>query len=228
MRTVIALAPLLLSAAVSAQQPKAPEVRGPEIVARQPIVRQALAADDEPTSLAKGWALDPAAAVSAGVPGVVSHGPGARITAPSDMTVFRPEWSLAGEFSISAVFEAKGSASGSYGLTVGGALGLAFLVRPDGTFVVHHLQGAKRTEGRWSPRLLDGVAGADPAATRLEVRVGPTEAAFVINGVVVSAIPVAAGQLDGAPGVHVAAQGDVTVAGFTVHTTSAQFPGAGK
>ena len=163
MRTVIMLAVLLLSVPLSAQQPKPPEVTGPAVVGRQPIVRQARAADDEPKSLAKGWGLDPSAAVSADVPGVMTHGPGVRITAPSDMTVFRPDWSLAGEFSVSAVFEAKGSASGSYGLTVGGALGLAFLVRPEGTFVVQHLQGAKRSEGRWSPRLLDGLGRADPA-----------------------------------------------------------------
>jgi len=183
-------------------------------------------ADDEPTSLAKGWVLDPSAAVSAGVPGVVDHGPGVRVTAPSDMTVFRQDWSLAGEFRVSAVFHAQASTAGPYGLMVGGALGPAFLVRADGTFVIQHLQGATRAEGRWSRKPLEALTDAGPAATSLEVRVGRTEAAFVINGVVVSVIPITAGQLDGAPGVHVAALGDVTMAGFAIHTASAQFPGA--
>jgi hypothetical protein len=53
------------------------------------------------------------------------------------------------------------------------------------------------------------------------VRVGPTAALFVINGQQVSVMPIRAGELAGAPGVHVGATTDVTVAGFTVERASA-------
>ena len=220
MRTVIALILLVVSAAVAAQQPVPPQASAPRAAERQPTARHTLAADGEPVSPAKGWALSPAGMVDAEAPGVVTHGPGVRITVATDTTVFRPDWPLAGEFSVSALFQAQAS-SAAHGLTVGGERGMAFLVRVDGNFAVHQLQGGKRAAGRWSPRTLMDSTDAGPAANWLEIRVGLTEATFLINGIVVSVTPMAGGQLDGAPGVHVAAQGDVTVAGFTVHGAGA-------
>jgi hypothetical protein len=54
------------------------------------------------------------------------------------------------------------------------------------------------------------------ALDALEVRVDATSATLAINGEEVVTIPITAGQLDGTPGLHVGAGGDLTVAALTV------------
>jgi hypothetical protein len=181
----------------------------------QPVIRETLTTGTEPVRSARGWAVNPEATLETEVPGVVGSGPGVRITTATGVTVFRPAWSLGGMFSVAASFQSA-QPDVTFGLTLGGAKGLALLVRSDGAFSVQPLSGGKPAGGSWTSVSLRATDEGTAAENRLEVKVRGAEAVFVINGQVVQTLPIAPGQLDGAPGVHVAASADVVIAGFTI------------
>jgi hypothetical protein len=55
------------------------------------------------------------------------------------------------------------------------------------------------------------------------VRLQGTTATFLVNGQVVAALSITPRELDGSPGVHVGATGDVLVTTFTVAGTPSLF-----
>jgi hypothetical protein len=188
---------------------------------KQPVPLDMRAVAGEPLRPASGWALTPTGDLPAdGV--VTAQGLGVRIRSASDVMLFRPEWTLTGSFAVGALFQSSQS-DAIYGVTLGGARGLAFLVRNNGTFAIASKSAASATGATWIPVQLRAVTDRDAsAANRLEVRAGATEVRFVINGQTVRTMPIAAGQLDGSLGVYVGAACDVNVAGFTIE--GAAFP----
>jgi hypothetical protein len=186
--------------------------------AQTPVVRTPLTASVNGTRAAVDWA-GPTPGVAPD--GVVAQGPGTRVTADSDRTVYKPALTLTGTFVVSAVVQRMSSASTApYGLTLGSservAQVMAFLVRPDGAVSVQRA-GTAGLRGTWTAApVLRAATPEGPAADRLEVRVQGTTAAFIVNSQQVAAVPIAAGELDGSPGVHVGASGDVLVTTFTV------------
>jgi hypothetical protein len=131
---------------------------------------------------------------------------------------------LSGSFAVGALFQSS-QPDAIYGLTLGGAKGLAFLVRNNGTFAIGSTSFASVTGTTWMPVQLRGVTDRDAsAANRLEVRASATEARFVINGQTVRVMPITAGQLDGSPGVYVGAAADVNIAGFTIESAALPTP----
>jgi hypothetical protein len=214
MRGVLGLA---LSLSASAQQ-----------LAPQPSpLRADLTVEGAPVEPAKGWALTSEAEPGSTVPGIVTlHGPGARITASTDVALFRPLWRLSGEFTVSASFlrQEASAAMAPYGLLVGGERGLAFLVRGDGTYAIQSLTDGRVSGATWSP-VGPQTMKADPTALdRLEVRVRPTDATFVVNSHVAAVRPIVPGQQDGRPGVYVGADGHVVVVGFSVQSAASLPP----
>jgi hypothetical protein len=198
-----------------------PVVAGPQLPApatqpaeRQPIVRETLALGGEPLRPAGGWALTTTGEIPADAV-VSASGVGTRITSITDLTVFRPDWRLSGTFAVAATFQAE-SPSAIYGLTVGSENGLAFAVRGDGGFRVQALSGGRTSGGSWALVALREPGATNVSMNRLEVRVGSSEAAFLVNGQKVQVVPITPGQLDGVPGVHVGAGGNVILAGFTI------------
>ena len=195
-----------------------PTVAPTQSSGRQPVARDTLGIAEAPLRPPAGWALSPSGELAAdGV--VVAQGLGVRIRSASDVTVFRPSWKLAGTFAVGALFE-SGQPSASYGLTVGGANGLAFLVRADGAFSVQTVSGRSPSGGMWTPLSLRTTNLGMPGANRLEVRVRESEVTFLINGQMVHKATITPGQLDGVPGVHVVAATDVLVAGFTIESAA--------
>jgi hypothetical protein len=188
------------------------------LTAQTPVARTPLTASVNGTRAAVDWA-GPTPGVAPD--GVVAQGPGTRVTADSDRTVYKPALALTGTFAVSAVFQRMSSASTApYGLTLGSservASVIAFLVRPDGAVSVQRA-GTTGLRGTWSPTaVLRAATPEEPAADRLEVRVQETTAAFFVNAQQVAVVPIAAGELDGSPGVHVGASGDVLVTTFTI------------
>jgi hypothetical protein len=188
------------------------------LTAQTPVARTPLTASVNGTRAAVDWA-GPTPGVAPD--GVVAQGPATRVTADTDRTVYRPAWMLTGTFAVSAVVQRLSAASTApYGLTLGSservAQVMAFLVRPDGAVSVQRA-GMTGLRGTWSPTSQVRAATPEgPAADHLEVRVQETTAAFFVNGQQVAAVPIAAGELDGSPGVHVGASGDVLVTTFTV------------
>jgi hypothetical protein len=174
------------------------------------------------TGEARGWTR------SDGTPlaGVIAHGPATRVTAATDLTLLRSEWSLTGPFAIGATFQRTAETiAAPYGLTLGSTGratgGTAFLVRADGGWSV---QRAGRAEGEWTAAsVLRAATATGPAADRLEVRVVGRAAEFLVNGTSVTVVAIAPGELDGRPGVRVGAQGDVLVTTFTVEASPALF-----
>jgi hypothetical protein len=207
--------PLVLASAATAQLP----------VADSSLLR--LAVDGQPIEPAKGWALSSEAEPTATVPGIVTlHGPGARITTPTDVALFRPLWRLSGEFTVGASFlrQDASAALAPYGLVVGGDRGLAFVVRGDGTYAIQSLTDGRVSGATWSP-VEPQTMKADPTALeRLEVRVRATDATFVMSGHVAAVRPIVPGQQDGRPGVYVGADGDVVVVGFSVQSAASLPP----
>jgi hypothetical protein len=91
---------------------------------------------------------------------------------------------------------------------------MAFLIRADGAASVRRDCDSR---GAWTPiTMLRRAATDGPAADRLEVRVSGTEATFFVNAQRVTSVAITPGELDGRPGVHVGAQGEVLVTTFTV------------
>jgi hypothetical protein len=215
MTRLILVVPLLGTTLV-AQQP-ATGVTQPSV--QQPIVRHTLSVAGEPLRPAADWTLTPDGALGADAV-VTASGPGVRITATAAVTVFRPQWALDSVFTVGATFQAS-QPSAVYGVTVGGANGLAWLVRSDGAVSVQRLSDGKPSGGSWAPVALRLPSDDAPGSNRLDVRVGTTAAIFVVNGQQVSATAIKAGEFAGAPGVHVGATTDVTVAGFTVERAAA-------
>jgi hypothetical protein len=190
------------------------------VTAQQPSVRVRLSTPTDPTGPARGWAL--ASDVDATVdlpPSVIGQGPGVRLQPVADLTIVKPAWDVTGPFAVSALFERTGATSAGYGLIVGSrdALnpGLAFLVRPDGSYSIGPAAAATATRS-WTPMALRPPAADGGAVERLEVRVGAAGAEFLVNGTRVAAIRIDPGALDGRPGVHVSGGADVLVAGFAV------------
>jgi hypothetical protein len=169
-----------------------------------------------------------------GVPAdVLSLGTATRVTASSDRTIHRARLRLAGTFSVSAIFHRTPGSSplAPYGLTLGasktGGPALAFLIRPDGTVAVHRPRAAL-AEPAWTPvTALRADAPGETTADRLEVRVTETTATFLVNGQTVASVPIALGEADGGPGVHIGAGGDVLVTQFTVEGAPSLFRNQG-
>ena len=197
------------------------------LTAQQPHVRQSFAGAAEPVGPAAEWALaseGPTARVRARLQ---AHGPATRLTPSTDLTLVRPQWTLQGSFSVSALFERLpgARATAAYGLTLGCTdqqpLALAFLIRPTGAMGIQ--RGVTAT--RWSPipapipprrrGTLDPDA-APASVDRLEVRVRDGDATFLVNGQAVAVVPIHLGELDGYAGVHAAAGSAVQVSGFTL------------
>jgi hypothetical protein len=179
-------------------------------------------------------AADWAAPDAEGVPAdVVSVGTATRITAASDRTLHRARLQLAGTFTVSAIFHRTPASSplAPYGLTLGasktGGPALAFLIRPGGAVAVHRPRAAL-AEPAWTPvtALRADAAGAT-TADRLEVRVTETTATLLVNGQTVASVPIAPGDVDGSPGVHIGAGGDVLVTQFTVEGAPSLFRNQG-
>lgn len=132
---------------------------------------------------------------------------------------------MTGPFAVGATFQRTAEPSAApYGLTLGstdrGAVVIAFLVRPDGAWSVQRRGAA----GAWTAAsVLRAATAAGPAADRLEVRVADLTAEFWVNGTRVTVVPITAGELDGRPGVHVGAPGDIVVTTFTVEASPALF-----
>lgn len=206
----------LVSVQVSAQQLQVSRVEQPS--ERQPVVLSSIDPAGDLGRPAEGWSLTPGGAPDIELPGLRAQGVGVRITGGTATTVYRPEWNLAGIFSVSATFETSDQTA-SFGLTVGGAQGAALVVRGNGGFAVSSLGGGRPMGGGWAPVALRGAPADAPLTTRLEIRVASTEATFVIDGQVVRTQAITPGRLDGVPGVHIGASSDVTVSGFTVQTT---------
>ncbi|CAN5879958.1 hypothetical protein BH18ACI5_BH18ACI5_10630 [soil metagenome] len=207
---------------VSAQQ--LPVARPAQPVAKQPVVRPALEDADAPVRPAPRWSRSPDG-VSKADDIVTVDGPGARIRATTDVTLFRPQWTLTGTFTVAATFHAA-SATAMYGLTLGGASGLAFVARNDGSFSIQAVKDGRLLGGASAPVGLRVTPDGAPGANRLEVRVGKVEATFLINAQPVRTVPLTGGLLDGVPGVHIGVGGDVSVSAFTVQGAAAA-PGAG-
>jgi uncharacterized protein GlcG (DUF336 family) len=191
-----------------------------DLTPQTPVVRRSLAVAGDPATPAKGWALTPEAASDEEAPGIVStHGPGVRIASSTPVTVFRPQWKLSGDYTVSALFQRAdpNGAVAVYGLTVGGESGMAFLVRSDGAFAIGPVTGGRRA---WSAVALRADTALGPGINRLSVRVGVDAATFVVNGVTVGSVPINPGALDGVAGVHVAGESEVIVAAFGVSGAS--------
>ena len=89
---------------------------------------------------------------------------------------------------------------------------MAFVVRPDEQFAIGTLPVLT-----WAPTTaLRPATASGPAVDRLEVRVSASDVVFVVNGQPLAVVPIATGALDGRPGAHVGAAGEVLVAAFTV------------
>jgi hypothetical protein len=160
---------------------------------------------------------------------VVSVGTATRVTASSDRTIHRARLQLTGTFRVSATFHRTPGSSplAPYGLTLGtsttGGPALAFLIRAGGAVAVHRPR-APLAEPPWTPvTALRADAPGETTADRLEVRVTETTATFPVNGQTVASGPIAPGETDGSPGVHVGAGGDVLVTLFTVEGAPSLF-----
>jgi hypothetical protein len=186
---------------------------------KQPVPLYMRAIAGEPRRPASGWALTPTGELPAAGSVLTAQGLGVRIRSATEVTVFRPEWMLAGSFGVGALFQSS-QPDATYGLTLGGAKGLAFLVRNNGTFAIASKSTTGVTGATWAPVQFRAAADNASGANRLEVRTTATEVRFMINGQTVRTMPIAAGQLDGSPGVYVGAAGDVNVAGFTIEGAS--------
>jgi hypothetical protein len=152
-----------------------------------------------------------------------------QISAATDGTLFRPAFRLTGDGAVSVVVFAGGTLPPAYGLTLGGAQGRAFLVRPSGAVGIAPLVDGKVSAVTWTA--VPAVATASAAGLvpqRLEVRVHGTRAELAVNGVVVAATAISAGALDGVPGVYSGGPGDLTVAGFSVRTEQRPLSGPPK
>jgi hypothetical protein len=154
------------------------------------------------------------------------RGPARRIRATEDQTLCRPEWHLTGPFSVKAVFErpADASASAVYGLTLGStaekAVAFAVLIRTDGSLSVQ--RGSAIGAGAWRPQPALHAPRSDGATVdRLELRVSGTEVHVLVNGQRIATETIQPGEVDGSPGVHVSAGGDIIVAGFAVEGAAA-------
>lgn len=85
----------------------------------QPVTRSLLAPTGAPETPASGWALTPDGDPTGPLSLVTTRGGGVRITAPGPTTIFRPQWTLAGTFSVGALVQSS-DPTAIYGLTVGG------------------------------------------------------------------------------------------------------------
>jgi hypothetical protein len=174
-------------------------------------------------------AADWAAADGEGVPGdVVSLGTATRVTATADRTIHRPRLQVTGTFTVRATFHRTASSSplAPYGLTLGPSEkgpALAFLIRPDGTVAVHRPRAAFAPPAWMPATALRAEAPGETTADRLEVRVTETTATFLVNGQTVSSVSIEPGEVDGSPGVHIGAGGDVLVTLFTVEGAPSLF-----
>jgi hypothetical protein len=160
---------------------------------------------------------------AAGSASVVPVGTAMRITATTETAVKRSAWVARGRFQVRAtIHRAPASATGAaYGLVLGDrgtGEHVAFLVRPDGFAAIEqHRQAGVTTLRDWTrASALSASAPDGSALDAVEVRVDATRATLAINGEEVVTIPITAGQLDGTPGLHVGAGGDLTVAALTV------------
>jgi hypothetical protein len=184
---------------------------------------QTRAPASEPSTAATGWAW---AATRLAADHVEVRGPARRIRAGEDQTLCRPEWHLTGSFSVAAVFErpAGAAASAAYGLTLGSTpektLALAVLIRPDGSLSVQ--RGSAIGAGAWQPQPALRAPRTDGSRVdRLELRVDGTQVHVLVNGQRVLVQSILPGEVDGSPGVHVSAGGDIVVAGFAVEGAAA-------
>jgi len=191
-----------------------------------PLQRDTLAVPGQPTSPPPGWTLlasDPATSLSPA--SVQRYGPGVRITTVDDLALFRPAFPLTGDGVVSAVVFVDATTPPAYGLTLGGETGQAFLVRAAGAVTIAPLQNRKAAPGTWTA--VPAVATTSPSGPvpqRLEVRVHGVTAELAVNGVVVASTPIAAGALNGVPGVYSGGPGDLAVAGFSVRTVQRTAP----
>ncbi len=197
------------------------------LAAQHEGIRQSFAGAADPIGPASEWALASAGVAVPLAVALEAHGPATRLTPATDLTLFRPQWTVAGTFAVSALFEVlpEASATAAYGLIVGGTeaqpLALALLIRPDGTIAIQRSVSARSWTPLATARPLRRRGALDPDAApapldRLEVRVGATTATCLVNGRAVAVVPIAPGELDGYAGVHAAAGSAVQVSGFTL------------
>ena len=205
MKVLIPLVLIVTAASVSAQQ-------APGVGSVQPPL----------TQTRPDWKAD----VEAGTPSAArmgAVGASLRLTADSAAVVRRSGWTAQGRFQVRAtIYRAPGSAAtAAYGLTLGGSEAgdyVAFAVRADRAIAVQqHKAGAITPLQEWIPCVYVAPASANGSALDvLEVRVESTSATFLVNGHSVATIAIATGALDGAPGLHLGAGGDITVSALSV------------
>lgn len=187
--------------------------------AQSPVPSSSLAGPSDASEVPKDWAFTSDVETAVDLrPLVHQYGPGIKISAPGGLTIVRPSWVLSGTYTVSALFQRTpvSSISAGYGLIVGAKSatdgGMTFLVRPDGQFAVGKLSALT-----WAlTTALRSPTADGPAVDRLEVRVRTSDVVFVVNGQPLAVVPIGVDALDGRPGVHVGADGEVLVAAFAV------------
>jgi len=202
-------------------------VSAQQLAPTAPLSRDTLAVPGQPTTPPPGWTLLASdAATTASPASVQRYGPGVRITTLDEGALFRPAFPLTGDGVVSAVVFVDATTPPAYGLTLGGETGRAFLVRAAGAVAIAPLQNRKAVPGTWTsaPAVATTSTPSGAVPQRLEVRVHGVTADLAVNGVVVASTPIAAGALDGVPGVYSGGPGDLTVAGFSVRTVQRTAP----
>lgn len=179
---------------------------GVSVSAQEPATLRAetFAIGGEPTLAPPGWttqATDPATTPSPAF--VTAYGPGVRITTAVATTLYRPAAPLKGDGTVGALVFVDSATPGIFGITLGGQNGVAFLVKPSGAAVITPLRNGHVTNAGWTlaPAVsIPAVGMLQPC--RIEVRVEGTRAELFVNGTVAAATTIAAGALNGVPGVY--------------------------
>ena len=136
----------------------------------------------------------------------------------------RSSLTVHGEFILSTVLRRPAIDAVPVGVTLGasgtdGRARLAFMIGPQGVGTSTRPDDIDAAE--WTPTPLSApVEGY--RRDRLELRVTSATVAIWLNGRFVRSFPVAAGEVDGIPGVYVGAGGDVWVEAVAVSQTPQQ------